>query len=49
MGMCRFDDENDDGYEQFIGVLRKFLAEIKSEHWGAMKRSFKDNATRKAG
>ena len=39
MGMCRFDDENDDGYEKFKDVLAKFIAEASSEKKSAMEAS----------
>lgn len=42
MGICRFEDENDDGYEKFKGVLADFIAESKREQGNA-------TATRKAG
>ncbi len=44
MGMCRFDDENDDGYEKFKGVLAKFIAEISSEKKSAMEASLCSDA-----
>lgn len=42
MGMCRFENENDDGYEKFIGVLTNLITDIKREQGNA-------RATRKAG
>ena len=49
MGMCRFDDENDDGYEKFHGVLANFLAEIKGEQRNVKKATLESDATRRAG
>ena len=49
MGMCRFEDENDDGYEKFKGVLAKFIAEIKSEPPNLAEVSAKSDATRRTG
>ena len=39
IGMCRFEDENDDGYEKFRGVFANFIAEIKKKQQNAMKIS----------
>ena len=49
MGMCRFQDENDDGYEKFKGVLANFIARIKSEQQNATKTSLEGEAIRRAG
>ena len=49
MGMCRFADENDDGYEKFKGVLTDYTAEIKGEKQNATKASLTSDATRRAG
>lgn len=49
MGMCRFKDENDDGYEKFKGVLAKFVAAIKSDRQNATKTSLENEAIRRAG
>ena len=49
MGMCRFQDENDDGYEKFKGVLAKFVAGIKSDQQNATKKSLEGEAIRRAG
>ena len=31
MEMCRFRDEDDDGYEKFLGAFEKYLREIEKE------------------
>ena len=49
MGMCRFEDENDDGYEKFKGVLADYIAEIKGEKQSAVETSSEHDATRRAG
>lgn len=49
MGMCRFKDESDDGYEKFKGVLARYIAEIKSEQRNALRTSLENDATRTAG
>ena len=49
MGMCRFQDENDDGYEKFKGVLANFIAEIKSDQQNPTKASLEGEAIRRAG
>lgn len=49
MKMCRFDDESDDGYEKFHDVLRKFIAEIKSEQEEIKTLSSEIDSTRRAG
>ena len=49
MGMCRFEDENDEGYEKFKGVLAKFISKIKSEQGNATKPSLEGDATHRAG
>lgn len=49
MDMCRFEDENDDGYVKFRGVLARFIAEIGSEHPSLMEASLGTDAARRAG
>ena len=49
MGMCRFKDENDDGYDKFKGTLAGFIVEIKTRRWNATEPSLENDATRKAG
>ena len=49
MSMCRFQDENDDGYEKFKGVLADFVAGIQSDQRNATKTSLEGQATRRAG
>lgn len=49
MGMCRFEDADDDGYEKFKGALTKFLVEIKSEQGNANKTSLDVDGTRRSG
>lgn len=31
MNMCRFEANDDDGYEKFSGILAKYIGQIKSE------------------
>ena len=49
MGMCRFQDENDDGYEKFKGILANFIAGIKSVQYGATETSLEGDSIRRAG
>ena len=48
MGMCRFEDKNDDGYEKFKGVLANFLKQI-SEQQNAVKASIESDARKRDG
>ena len=47
--MCRFEDENDDGYEKFKGVLARFMAGTKREQGNATDSLLEGDATRRAG
>ena len=49
MGMCRFQDENDDGYEKFKGVLANFIAGIESDQQKGTKTSLEGETVRRAG
>ena len=49
MGMCRFQDENDDGYEKFKGVLAEYIAEINGQDQSATEASLENDASRRAG
>lgn len=49
MGMCRFEDENDDGYDKFKGVLAKFVVEIESKQQNEKKTALKADVTRRDG
>ena len=48
MGMCRFKDENDDGYDKFKGTLLRFIVEIKAQQRNATEASLEKDAERKA-
>ncbi len=48
MGMCRFEDENDDGYEKFKGVLAIFVKQI-SEQRNTVKASIERDTRKRDG
>ena len=49
MGMCRFEDENDDGYQNFKGVLAGYIAEIVGQKQSAVEVSLENDEARRAG
>ena len=49
MGMCRFEDESDDSYEKFNGVLKSFITEIKGAVRNARNVFLESDETRRAG
>ena len=49
MGMCRFEEVNDDGYEKFKDVLANFIDEVKTEQQNAVHARLEIDSTRRAG